>query len=52
MKPELHILTSDDELSQDLGLAGESNVFDLTVPEPDYGQLLEKIFEAERIHVW
>ena len=52
MKPELHILTADDELSQGLGLADQLDVFDLTVPEPDYGQLLEKIFEAERIHVW
>jgi hypothetical protein len=25
---------------------------DLTGPEPDYGKLLEKIFEADSVQVW
>jgi|GEM_PF-1512968 len=27
-------------------------VVDLRVAQPDYGQLVEKIFEADRVQVW
>ena len=52
MKAELHILTARDDLTQALNLPDEATVFDLAVSEPDYGRLLEMIFEAERVHVW
>lgn len=27
-------------------------VVDLTIAQPDYGQLVDKIFEADRVQVW
>jgi hypothetical protein len=59
MRRVLHILTRpDDPLAQVMmarqkraaGLKVES--VDLTLPEPDYKELLEKIFAAESIQSW
>jgi hypothetical protein len=59
MRQILHILTTpDDPLSHqiitDHRLEPEQivKVIDLTVPEPDYGALLETIFAADSIEVW
>jgi len=55
----LHILTRpDDALARDLiarqkRLAGnEVEVVDLTVADPDYKTLLEKIFAADSVESW
>ena len=56
----LHILTRpDDALPREI-IAGQRaqreteavEVFDLTVPEPDYSALLVKIFSADSVAVW
>lgn len=59
MRRVLHILTRpDDALARELmarqqSAAGlQAEAFDLTVPEPDYKKLLEKIFQAESIESW
>lgn len=56
----LHILTRpDDALPREIiacQRARESpeivEVFDLTVPAPDYSALLEKVFAADSVAVW
>lgn len=55
----LHILTrSPDPLAQDIIALQQADgeislkVVDLTVPEPDYGALLEAIFAADSVAVW
>ena len=56
----LHILTrSEDELPaammalQKAGTgSGKVEFFDLTLAAPDYGALLEKIFDADSVEVW
>jgi hypothetical protein len=59
MRRVLHILTRpEDALARELiarqqtavGLKVE--VVDLTLPEPDYKALLEKIFQAESVESW
>ena len=59
MRSILHILTqTDDALAQEIITRqreltqGQVRVVDLTVPEPDYAQLLEAIFTADSVHVW
>ena len=59
MRQILHVLTRpDDPLARQLitgqrALAGtQAEVIDLTVPEPDYTALLEKIFAADSVEVW
>jgi hypothetical protein len=59
MPTSLHILTcSPDPLAQDIialqQAGGETvvKVVDLTLPEPDYGALLEAIFAADSVAVW
>jgi hypothetical protein len=59
MRRVLHILTRpDDVLPQELKtrqkkMAGTKvEVVDLTLPEPDYKALLEKIFAAESVESW
>ena len=56
----LHILTRpDDPLPREIiacqrahEATGVVEVFDLTVPAPDYSTLLEKIFSADSVAVW
>ncbi len=59
MRAILHILTHPtDEWSQQLIAAEQAlpdcriEVVDLTRPEPDYQDLLEKIFIADSVQVW
>jgi hypothetical protein len=59
MRRVLHILTRpDDALAREL-MARQKNAagnkveaVDLTLPEPDYKALLEKIFAAESVESW
>lgn len=30
----------------------ETEIFDLTVPEPDYARLLDAVFAADSVQVW
>jgi hypothetical protein len=55
----LHILTRpDDSLARELiarqkSVPGnEVQVVDLTLPDPDYKDLLEKIFDADSVETW
>lgn len=55
----LHVLTQPaDELVQRMMDAQSSQpgcaleVFDLTQPQPDYGLLVDRIFEADSVAVW
>ena len=56
----LHILTRpDDPLPREIIACQRAQqasavveVFDLTVPAPDYSTLLEKIFSADSVAVW
>jgi len=59
MRRVLHILTRpDDVLARELmarqeKMAGtKTEVVDLTLPQPDYTALLEKIFAAESVESW
>jgi hypothetical protein len=59
MRSVLHILTRpDDALARELialqkNIAGNKvEVADLTLPEPDYKSLLEKIFAADSVESW
>ena len=60
MTNTLHILTRpDDVLPREIiacqrarEATGAVEVFDLTVPAPDYSALLEKIFAADSVAVW
>jgi hypothetical protein len=59
MPRTLHILTRpDDALSQEIiaqqkaEIEIEIEVFDLTIPQPDYKALLEKIFIADSVETW
>lgn len=60
MGKTLHILTRpDDTLPREIIAcqreqpeAEAAEVFDLTVPAPDYSALLEKIFSADSVAVW
>jgi hypothetical protein len=59
MRSVLHILTQpDDALARELialqkKIAGNKvEVADLTLPEPDYKALLEKIFTADSVESW
>jgi hypothetical protein len=59
MRHVLHILTRpDDALARELialqqSVAGiKVEAVDLTRPEPDYKELLGKIFEAESVETW
>lgn len=59
MRTLLHILTRpDDPLAAEI-LARQARqpevrveVVDLTLPEPDYGALVEKVFAADAVAVW
>jgi hypothetical protein len=55
----LHILTRpNDTLARDLmarqksGAGNKVEAVDLTLPAPDYKELLEKIFAAESVECW
>ena len=60
MGTTLHILTRpDDALPREIIACQREQkppevveVFDLTVPEPDYSTLLEKVFAADSVAVW
>jgi hypothetical protein len=59
MRSVLHILTRpDDVLARELialqknAGANKVEVADLTLPEPDYKALLEKIFAADSVESW
>lgn len=59
MPAVLHILTRpDDTLSREIigqqkaGNGIEIDVVDLTVPQPDYKALLEKIFTVDSVETW
>lgn len=59
MSTTLHILTRpDDGLAQQVikteqaGAKNTVEVVDLTVPQPDYNQLLDNIFRADAVRVW
>ena len=58
MPSVLHILTRpEDVLSQELiarqsAAGSEVEAVDLTLPEPDYKALLEKIFAADSVESW
>jgi hypothetical protein len=59
MRMVLHILTqANDALAADIIQRQRSvpgpqiEIEDLTRSEPDYKAVLEKIFEAESVHVW
>lgn len=50
----LNIVTRWDDLAREL-LAKDGDgreLFDLTAGDPDYPLLLDKIFEADSVHVW
>jgi hypothetical protein len=55
----LHILTQpEDALARESARAHEVNgtvdidVLDLTVPDPDYARLVERLFAADAVIVW
>lgn len=54
----LNILTHKDELALELierertQSELEVEVFDLTQDSPDYAALVERIFAADKVHVW
>ncbi len=54
----LNILTDKDELALDLIEREQAQpelsveVFDLTQDSPDYAALVERIFAADKVHVW
>jgi hypothetical protein len=59
MRRVLHILTrADDALARELmarqqkAAGNKVEAVDLTLPEPDYKALLEKIFQAESVESW
>ncbi len=59
MKRVLHIRTRRDDPLASATIAEQQKeseaiveTFDLTQAEPDYDQLLDKIFEADAVHVW
>jgi len=59
MRAVLHINTRPDDALALAMLAGQSgqadlrvDVVDLTTPEPNYAELLERIFAADSIEVW
>jgi hypothetical protein len=59
MRHVLHILTRpDDALARELMICQQNDAgikveaVDLTLPEPDYKALLEKIFAAESVQSW
>lgn len=59
MKTVLHILTRPDDPTARTVLAAQQQdpalkveVADLTVPQPDYDELLKAIFRADSIAVW
>ena len=60
MANTLHILTRpDDVLPREIiacqrarAVPEVDEVFDLTVPAPDYSALLEKVFAADSVAVW
>ncbi len=59
MRILLHVLTrADAELAQKmiaaqkLKIENQVEVVDLTQAEPDYRELLEKIFKADSVQVW
>ncbi|HEY3915837.1 MAG TPA: hypothetical protein VGN61_15220 [Verrucomicrobiae bacterium] len=59
MPKTLHILTRpDDALAGEIiarqksNQGGEIDIVDLTRPQPDYKNLLEKIFAADSVETW
>ena len=55
----LHILTKPEDTLVQAVMADQQRLpdvtletVDLTTPEPDYGALVEKIFEADSVQVW
>jgi hypothetical protein len=59
MRQALHILTKPEDDLAEVVIDAQRRlpdhgveVVDLTVPEPDYRDLLEKIFRADSVQVW
>lgn len=52
----LNVITRPDDFAREVirgeEREGDVEVFDLTAGNPDYEALLEKIFEADAVHVW